>query len=314
MNYMKREVTVIGGITADIEGVPQEDLKLQDSNPGVIRISHGGVGRNITENLGRLGVSVALVSAAGEDFVGISAKNELEGLGVDVSQVALYPEESTAMYLSILNILGDMEMGLCNMDVLEKITMERLHPLIPWLKDSQILCLDTNLSEELLGNITDELDGFPLFLDPVSVAKASRARKYIGRFHTVKPNRMEAEELSGLTILSEEDLNRAGDWFLAQGVTRLFITLGSGGVYFREGKEQGLLPVKNTVLKSATGAGDAFSAAVLLGHLRQWDVRKTAEIAMIASQIAMESKAPVNPCMGMERLLKEREKGEKAHA
>ncbi len=311
---MKREVTVIGGITADIEGVPQEDLKLQDSNPGVIRISHGGVGRNITENLGRLGVSVALVSAAGEDFVGISAKNELESLGVDVSQVVLYPEESSAMYLSILNILGDMEMGLCNMDVLEKITKERLHPMIPWLKESQILCLDTNLSEELLENLTRDLEGLPLFLDPVSVAKAGRARKTIGRFHTIKPNRMEAEELSGLTILSEEDLNRAGDWFLAQGVTRIFITLGSGGVYYREGSEQGLIPVRKTVLKSATGAGDAFSAAVLLGHLRQWDVRKTAEIAMTASQIAMESKAPVNPCMGMELLLNRWEKGGKSNA
>ncbi len=311
---MKREVTVIGGITADIEGVPQEDLKLQDSNPGVIRISHGGVGRNITENLGRLGVSVALVSAAGEDFVGISAKNELESLGVDVSQVVLYPEESSAMYLSILNILGDMEMGLCNMDVLEKITKERLHPMIPWLKESQILCLDTNLSEELLENLTRDLEGLPLFLDPVSVAKAGRARKTIGRFHTIKPNRMEAEELSGLTILSEEDLNRAGDWFLAQGVTRIFITLGSGGVYYREGSEQGLIPVRKTVLKSATGAGDAFSAAVLLGHLRQWDVRKTAEIAMTASQIAMESKAPVNPCMGMELLLNRWDKGGKSNA
>ncbi len=101
---------------------------------------------------------------------------------------------------------------------------------------------------------------------------------------------------------------------MARGVTRLFITLGSGGVYFREGKEQGLIPVRNTMLKSATGAGDAFSAAVLLGHLRQWDVRKTAEIAMSASQIAMESIAPVNPGMGMERLLQEMEQGEKAHA
>jgi pseudouridine kinase len=255
-----------------------------------------------------------LVSAAGEDFVGISSKRELESLGVDVSQVALCPEESTAMYLSILNVLGDMEIGLCNMDVLEKITMERLQPLIPWLKESQILCLDTNLSEELLLNVTEALEGVPLFLDPVSVAKASKAGKAIGRFHTIKPNRMEAEELSGLTILSEEDLDQAGDWFLAQGVKRLFITLGRGGVYYREGRERGLLPVKNTALQSATGAGDAFSAAVLMGHLRQWDIRKTAEIAMIASQIAMSSKTPVNPNMGVELLLGGWKKGEEENA
>jgi pseudouridine kinase len=311
---MKREITVVGGITADIEGVPLEDLVFQDSNPGKIRISYGGVGRNIAENLARLGLSVAMVSAVGKDFVGVSAKGQLEGLGVDVSQVVQYPEESTAMYLSILNILGDMEMGLCNMDVLEKITMERLYTIIPWLKESEILCLDTNLSEDLLLGLTEALEGVPLFLDPVSVAKAPRVRKSIGRFHTIKPNRMEAEEISGLTILSREDLELAGNWFLGQGVKRLFITLGSGGVYYQEGEKRGLIPVAHTALESATGAGDAFSAAVLVGHLREWDVEKTAKVAMEASRITMESKSPVNPDMSMDLLLQRVEGGKKSNA
>jgi pseudouridine kinase len=49
------KIGIIGGINIDIEGAPFKKLKYQDSNPGKIRLSYGGVGRNIAENLARLG-------------------------------------------------------------------------------------------------------------------------------------------------------------------------------------------------------------------------------------------------------------------
>ena len=64
------EVSIIGGITADIEGLPYDRLIQGDSNPGKITMSYGGVGRNIVENLARLGTSVSFISVAGDDFPG----------------------------------------------------------------------------------------------------------------------------------------------------------------------------------------------------------------------------------------------------
>ena len=71
------EITVIGGINIDIEGMPYEELIYKDSNPGRIRMSYGGVGRNITENIARLGGDVAMVSVAGDDYMGAGAVEEL---------------------------------------------------------------------------------------------------------------------------------------------------------------------------------------------------------------------------------------------
>ncbi len=48
------DITVIGGINIDIEGRPYDVLRREDSNPGRISLSYGGVGRNITENVARL--------------------------------------------------------------------------------------------------------------------------------------------------------------------------------------------------------------------------------------------------------------------
>ncbi len=204
--------------------------------------------------------------------------------------------------MSILNLIGDMELALCNMDVLERISIDMIDEAFESIQDSRIIGIDTNLTEETLDYITEKLKGLPIFLDPVSVTKAERAKGIIGRFHTIKPNRMEAEILTGMSIMSPEELEKAGQWFTEQGVKRVFITLGPGGVYYREGGESGIVRPGPTEIASATGAGDAFSAAIIYAHLKGLDVKTTAEAGTAAAAVAMGSKSAVNRQMSEERL------------
>jgi pseudouridine kinase len=297
-----KKISIIGGITADIEGTPYNRLIHGDSNPGKIALSYGGVGRNITENLARMGANVGFVSVAGDDFPGRGALRELKELGVNVEHVKLLPEENTAVYMSILNIVGDMELALCNMDVLERISNTFIDEVAEDIGDSAIIGIDTNLTAETLADTADKLSGIPLFLDPVSVTKAERAKNIIGRFHTIKPNRMEAEVLSGIRITSEEELEKAGQWFLSEGVERVFISLGAGGVYFTDRTDSGILRPKPVKVVSATGAGDAFSAAVLYGFVQGLSVKETALYGMAAAAVTLESKTSVNSMMSQEKL------------
>lgn len=298
------EIIIIGGITVDIEGHPHQQLVFQDSNPGKISIAYGGVGRNIAENLARLGATVSFYSVVGNDMPGRGALRDLSDLGVDVSGTFILEDENTAMYLSILNLVGDMELALCNMDALERISTDLIDQAALASNEVKMVALDTNLTEETLAYAVDRFRGKPLFLDPVSTAKAKRAREVIGRFHTIKPNRAEAEVLSGIEILDPQALNKAGDWFLEQGVKRVFITLSSGGVYYQDETTTGILPgmAKIADSGSATGAGDAFSAAVLYGFLREENTVDLARLGMAAASIGMESKAAVNPLMSREEL------------
>lgn len=297
------KISIIGGITADIEGHPYNKLIYGDSNPGTITLSYGGVGRNITENLARMGIPLNFVSVAGNDFAGRGAVRDLEELGVKVDNIELLDEENTAVYMSILNMVGDMELALSNMDVFERMSFEFIDRIMGSLKDSEIVGLDTNLTEEALDYVTKKLEGVPIFLDPVSTTKAQRAKNIIGRFHTIKPNRMEAEVISGLNILSEEELEKAGEWFIDQGVKRVFITLGPGGVYYKDSKTSGTLRTNNVVAKSATGAGDSFSAAILYSHIKGKEIEETAKYGIAASSITLESERAVNPNMSEELLL-----------
>ena len=71
--YLLKEgeyISIVGGANMDIIGFPSDKLIIKDSNPGQVKVVLGGVGRNIRENLVRLGVETKLISAVGSDVYG----------------------------------------------------------------------------------------------------------------------------------------------------------------------------------------------------------------------------------------------------
>ena len=92
------DITIIGGINIDVEGSPFEKIKYRDSNPGIVSVAYGGVGRNIAENAARLGADVAMISVIGDDNMGKGAKSELAELGVDVSGIIEVAETQRCIF------------------------------------------------------------------------------------------------------------------------------------------------------------------------------------------------------------------------
>jgi len=100
---------------------------------------------------------------------------------------------------------------------------------------------------------------------------------------------------------------QAGKWFEEKGVKRIFITLSGGGVYYKEGPVEGVIRPGQVSVVSATGAGDAFSAAILDGFVKGMNIEETAKYGMAAASIAMESKTPVNPKICFEEVMRRME-------
>lgn len=298
------EITIVGGINIDIEGCPYKPLVPEDSNPGKIRLAYGGVGRNIAENAVRAGGNVAMISVVGDDHMGQGAVQQLAQLGADVSGIQTLEGENSSMYLSVLNHEHDMQMAISDMDILHRLTTDHLKAQEELLLNSKVVALDANLDQELLEDAVEMLEGVKLFFDPVSANKAVKAKNCIGKFYAIKPNRIEAEELSGIHIASEEDLSRAAAWFRAQGVEQVYITLNKEGVYYCDGEKEGIIRPGAVNLVSATGAGDSFSAMILLGIAEGLDIDITARMGMAASSIAMESHSAVNKEISKEEILR----------
>lgn len=295
------KIGIVGGINIDIEGAPFKSIKYRDSNPGKIRLSYGGVGRNIAENLARLGGDCAMVSCVGDEPMSLGAVKYLEDLGVDVSHVRVIHDEMPSMYLSILDENGDMELGISDMDIINNITPAYIDEIRHFLEGMGVVALDGNLTEGLLEHATSVLRGTKMFYDPVSANKGVRAKNFVGRFFAIKPNRIEAEAILGIKIESDEDIRYAGRRFMDLGVSQVYITLGEDGVYYLEEGEEGFIrPRKDLFIRSATGAGDSFSACILLGISLGMRAAKIAEMGMAASRITMESSKAVNEELSME--------------
>ena len=210
------------------------------------------------------------------------------------------------MYLSVLNHEHDMQLAISDMDILEELTFDMLKRHEAQLLDAKAVALDGNLEAGLLEEAAEWLagQGKKLFFDPVSANKAGKAKNCIGRFYAVKPNRIEAEVLSGIHIETEDDLSRCAAWFLEQGVQQVFITLNKDGVYYCSREAEGIIRPGAVNLVSATGAGDSFSSMILLGMAENIDIQTTAKMGMAASSIAMESPAAVNKDINREEILR----------
>ena len=76
--------------------------------------------------------------------------------------------------------------------------------------------------------MTDKYSTYTLFLDPVSFAKTSKSSQSIGRFHTVKPNRLETELISGSSDQDDKSMLDAAQKIFEMGCKQIFITLGEG--------------------------------------------------------------------------------------
>ena len=301
-------VAVVGGVNIDIGGTPYGPLIDRDSNPGRVGVSLGGVGRNIAHNLSLLGEEVRFLTAFGDDVYAQRITESCRTLGIDISRALRLSHEGTSVYLFINDPSGDMRLAVSDMDICRRITPEYLAANRETLNSARAVVLDANLPEESIEWLAGHCAA-PLFADPVSVSKAGKLKGCLGRLHAIKPNRIEAQLLSGVTIEGEQDLPRAAEAMLATGLEQVFISLGEDGVFAADA--HGHLRVHRYPARavSMTGAGDAFMAALVHATLAGMDLAGCARCAAAAASVAVESAETINPAMSVASVRRRMEEG-----
>lgn len=291
-------VVVAGGINVDVCGKSFGPLIPRDSNPGAVRLSLGGVGRNIAHNLCLLGARVTMLTALAGDAYEERIRTASAKAGIDLSRAKYVPEGRTSTYLVIEGPEGDMALALCDAQLAEEITPAYLAENLELLNATSAVVLDTNLTEEAIAFLAEHVTA-PLFADAVSVTKAEKLLPVLGRLHTLKPNRLEAELLSGIRITDRATLAAAADKLLDTGLERVFISLGAAGVYCAWGRQRLLQPCPPTTLVNASGGGDAMMAGLVRAWLDGLSLEDTARFALACSSIAVEGKDTINPDLSL---------------
>ena len=302
----------IGGANIDICGAAERSLRMRDSNPGQVGVSPGGVARNVAENLARLGARCSLVAAVGGDHHGDLLVNQGRAAGIDMRPVLRLEGAATSTYLSILDDGGDMLCAVNDMGIVDEIRPEQLERHAPLLGGASVVIADTNLREETLSAAASAAGG-AFFVDTVSAAKAERILDCLDRVHTLKASRIEVGALCGIESPTRRQLPRIARELHAQGVRRLFVTLGTDGVFYSDGARHGFeaaaAPADGVI--NANGAGDAFVAGLSFAWLGGWSLERTLAFSLAAAGVALSHAATINPAMSLDLV---NERCEQAHA
>ena len=292
---------VIGGVNMDIGGTSYLPLVAEDSNPGHVSMSLGGVGRNIAHNLSLMGTDVRLLTAYGDDLYGQRIAASCSELGIDISHALRLSDAATSTYLYINDEKGDMALAVSDMSICDRVTPGYLSSNLSLLQNAQVVVTDTNIPADSLQWLAENVT-VPIFCDPVSTIKAEKIRPILGKLHTLKPNRIEAELLSGVPIHSKADVEKAAQALLDAGLRRVFISLGADGVYGATHTDALWVPNPKVNLVNTTGCGDAFMAALVWAYLEGTELEGTLKSGLAASSIAIESAETINPNMSAQLL------------
>lgn len=330
-------IVVAGGINMDIQGTSSASFLAGDSNPGQVKTFPGGVGRNIAENLVRLGCSVELVAAVGDDEDSRALISGTEALGIGVSGMLMAEGASCPRYLCLLDSHGALVGAVADMQAVEALGVDELAARQELFDRSDAIVVDANLPASSIAWIAREYGRRNsgkrplLVLDPVSAAKASRASPWIGAFDLVKPNRAEARVLASAAVPDrmppmDESLRDAMS-LLASGTGAVHVSLGAEGLVslvrddfmHPPGTAAGAIsitgfrllppgsgafpPGTSSGIQSVSGAGDAGCAALVAATLAGLDPAASGSLALAASSLCAASMHTVHPELSLDLVL-----------
>jgi len=298
----KDYVVGIGSANLDIYGKSLIDLKPKYDHPSKITTSVGGVTRNVLCNLSLLKVPTKLLAALGDDVFGKIILEDCIKNNIDTNNILKIKDESSGVFMQILDNKNDMHMALCDMSINKNITVNYLKKNENILKNSKIIFFDPSLPLDSIEYLVNTF-GEKIYLDPLSDEYAKKIKPYINRIYTLKPNKTELEVLSDTKINNEEDLEKACKIIINKGVKKLYVTLGEKGAMFysKEKKiRKQFRQIENMV--NASGAGDSFFATIIFGNINKLNEIESLELALAAGIITIKSKETISPELSIENL------------
>lgn len=280
---------VVGGANLDIKAHSTRAAVERTSNPGSVVRSAGGVGRNVAENIARLGTDVCLVAAVGSDPAGEEVLEATRSAGVDVSHVVRGPHP-TGTYVAVLDADGELVVAVADMVATEALAPSDVDGVADVLEHADLVVLDGNLRADTLGRALEVCAAAQVrvVLDPVSVPKAAALDGLVARttpLLAITPNRDELAALGG----TAEALH-------ARGVGLVWTRLGAAGSRLSgpDGVTD-IAPVAATEVLDVTGAGDAMLAAFCHALLAGSAPAEAAAYGQAAAALTVASPHTVRP-------------------
>jgi len=299
-------ITCVGSANIDYTFKLEDDMKLGTSNPINSSISFGGVIRNVAENLARLDCKVSLMSLVGDDAYGEnliqSSKKIMEVFAIDKLK-----DKTTGGYFSIINPKGNMEVGYADMSINSSMDRSWILNHKRHLNLSSWIIADLNISKEAVESLIEfnRNENIPLGIVGVSTPKMKNLPDDIDGINIVICNKDESQTYFKTNNENVDELCRM---WLDKGVKKAVVTDGVKGSYYGENQEvkhQNSFVVDGNKVVDVTGAGDAFSSALIYALYSNYSFEDSMKIGTMSSSLTIQESFAVNPKLSINLIKKE---------
>jgi pseudouridine kinase len=191
----------------------------------------------------------------------------LETVGIDTRGALTLDDAASGTYTAVLDVDGQMAVALADMALYDRITPAFLGLRQQQRASASLIVADLNLTIEAIQTLQRDAaqDGVDLVIVAVSEPKMNRLPAELQGVRLLILNEGELAARLGRELKDEGELAGACRELQAQGARDIIVTLGARGVLFTNalgGVEH--LEAPRAEVVDVTGAGDAFSAGVVL--------------------------------------------------
>lgn len=284
-------IAVVGNVFVDIKGFPDDNYIPGGRNAGKVEIVHGGVGRNVAEDIANIELRPRFVSMVDDTPEGEEVLRKLKNHKVDTSCVLTVPD-SMGMWLAVFDETGDIVASISKrpaMDALAQMIEERGDEIFA---DCDSIVLEIDLDKEIIKSVFKYAEKYHkrVYAVVANMSIASQRRDFLQSIDCFVCNAEEADILfvSDMQELEPEELcEELSKRVVSARIPAMVVTLGSrGAVYADMHGDKGVYPARRVKVRDTTGAGDAFCAGVAIGLTYGKTMREAVQIGtQLASSV-----------------------------
>lgn len=252
-------VVIVGSVTADVTTFSQRLPARGETILGdEFTLMLGGKGANQAVAAGRSGARTSFVGCVGDDLFHDLVVDGLTAAGVDLAHLRTVTGPTGIAHIRVdASAQNDIVMvPLANAALSTEQIDEALAALAP---TTSVLLTQLETPSALTAHITSRgrEHGMTVILDPAPAAEL--AAEIWRSIDIVTPNETEASLISGIQVTDAASAERAGHWFLEQGVGAAVITLAGQGSCVVTAEGATVVPPFPVEAVDTTAAGDAYA-------------------------------------------------------
>ena len=293
-------IVVFGAVFVDIKGYPIDQFIPSGRNVGRVIQVHGGVSRNVVEDIANLELRPTYVSVVDDTGLGTDVIEKLKRHKVKTDYIVRTPD-GLGTWLAIFDNNGDVVASISKRPDLTPISDILTEHGDEIISKADSVVVEIDMEVELLDQIFDLAERYrrPIFAVVSNMSIAMERRDLLSRVSCIVCNVQEAgllfsEEYDNVPVEELEKILM--EKAILADIKRLVVTLGeNGAIYVERDGEHGYIPAQNVDVIDTTGAGDAFFAGVAAGLTYHKSLKESCNIGTRMASAVIATKESVCP-------------------